>query len=96
MDQGSQTWYGPRTSVEHIVHAIVTERLHQTDKHGAENHTMGAWMLILEAELNEAKTATIKPRDGRDNVISEVVQVAAVCFAILEQYGVKEIPGRLV
>lgn len=81
------------------VRAVLAERRFQDAKHGhpANNpHTVGAWLLVLEAELNEAKLACIKGGVGRDNVIAEIVQVAATAIACLEQWGVDEIPGRTV
>lgn len=79
-----------------IFNALVAERNHQDNKHGVEGHSIGAWLLILEFELKEAKEAAIKPKTGRDNVISEVIQCMAVCMACLEQYGVEPIDGRQI
>jgi len=79
-----------------VIRAVMFERIHQIDKHGLGGHSIGAWLLIMEAELAEAKQAAIKPADGRDNVISEIIQVIATGFACLEQYGVKPIQGRQV
>ena len=79
-----------------IFNAVVRERNYQDNKHGVGNHSIGSWLLILEAELSEAKEAAIKPKTGRDNVISEVIQCMAVCVACLEQYGIEPINGRQV
>jgi hypothetical protein len=81
---------------EIIFREVSKEREFQLEKHGDEGHSIGAWLLIIEAELNEAKEAAIKPKTGRDNVINEVIQVMAVCCACLEEWGVEEIPGRTV
>lgn len=78
------------------VDAIHIERRFQDKKHGPDGHTIGGWLLILESELNEAKLAAIKPGNGRDNVIAEIVQIAAVCVAALEQYGIDPLEGRQV
>lgn len=76
--------------------AVIEEREFQDKKHGVEGHTLGAWALVIEAELDEFKLAIIKGGKGRDNVINELIQIAATCVAALEQHGVEEIPGRNV
>ena len=79
-----------------VFQEIVKEREFQDSKHGADGHSLGAWLLIVESELEEAKHAAVKPGAGRYNIISEIIQVAAVCFAALEQHGVKPLDGRRV
>lgn len=79
-----------------VVDSVLEERIHQIVKHGCGGHPIGSWLLIMEAELQEAKTAAIKPAEGRNNVISEIIQVIATGFACLEQHGVKPIEGRQV
>lgn len=84
------------TSAVEIIAAVAAERVHQISKHGTDGHSIGSWLLIMEAELEEAKMAAIKPAKGRDNVINEIIQVIATGFACLEQHGVKPISGRQV
>lgn len=79
-----------------IIGKVAEERRFQDVRYGPAGHSLGAWALILEAELNEVKEACIKPREGRDNVINEIIQVLAVGFAALEQHGVDPISGRNV
>lgn len=79
--------------------AIINERLFQDGKHGpitTNGHTIGEWIIIAEAELAEAKLALIKGGQGRDSVLSEMVQVAATIVAGLEQHGVREIKERSI
>lgn len=86
-------------SMHHVFDAIEAERKFQDEKHGHPSknpHSIGAWILIAEKELEEAKTACIKGAPGRDNVINELVQVAATIVACLQQHGVAELPGRTV
>lgn len=76
-----------------VLGAIGRERAYQDDKWGAiseHGHTLGEWLLILEAELLEAKVALIKGGEGRDSIRSELVQIAAVAIAALEQHGLEE------
>lgn len=70
-----------------VVEAVAAERRFQDTKHGTDPHELGTWVLLIEAELNEAKAALIKGGEGRNSVRSELIQVAALCFATLEQYG---------
>lgn len=77
--------------------AIGRERIYQDQKHGSlaeHGHTLGEWILIAEAELEEAKEALIKGGSGRDSVRSELVQVAATIVACLEQHGLSEPHNR--
>lgn len=77
------------------IHAIHDERQFQDQKFGpGSQHTIGEWILIMESELAEAKVAIIKGGEGRNSVLMEIVQVAAVAVACLEQHGVKEV-GRM-
>lgn len=81
-----------------VMAAIIEERQYQDNKWGsieAHPHTVGEWILLIEDELNEAKRALIKGGTGRDSVISELVQVAALALACLEQHGLEE-RGRSV
>ena len=84
---------------QHVFEAIQVERKFQDEKHGhpdANPHSIGSWLLTIEAELIEAKAACIKGGEGRDNVISEIIQIGALCVACLEQHGVESIKGRTV
>jgi len=44
--------------------------------------------------LNEVKSALLKGGEGRNSVKSELIQVAALCFAALEQHGLEDSKGR--
>lgn len=63
-------------------------------KQGPGGHELGAWLVILESELDEAKKALVhggsKSVKGRDTIRAEIVQIAAVAIAALEQHGVEE------
>lgn len=73
-----------------VAQAIAAERRYQDQKWGTVEerpHEVGAWLLILEGELNEAKLAWQKSAGDVDALI-ELVQVAAVAVACLEQHGI--------
>lgn len=74
-----------------VFQAIVNERRYQDEKFGVIDdtggHTLGEWLLLIESELQEAKEALIKGGTGRDSFRAELVQIAALCMACLEQHG---------
>lgn len=75
-----------------VIVALSQERVFQDSKHGSihqEPHTPAGWMLLIEAELHEARNAVIKGGLGRDSWRHELVQVAALCIAALEQHGLQ-------
>jgi hypothetical protein len=73
------------------VFAILTaERLHQTRKRGdldAHPLTVGEYLLVMQRELAEAVEAWAKGHPDDTAALCEVVQVAAVAVACLEQHG---------
>lgn len=84
-----------------VITAVLKERDFQDDKFGpitgAGGHTLGEWVLLIEDELAEAKKALIKGGKGRDSLRSELVQVAALAVACLEQHGTDDPhSGRLI
>jgi len=82
-----------------VLVAFLKERQFQDEKHGTikdKPHTLGEWLLIIEAELAEAKLALIKGGKGRDNVISEIVQIGACAMGALEEHGLEPIEKRAI
>jgi GDP-D-mannose dehydratase len=78
----------PSTRVE-VFAAIDRERLHQKRKWGHVEHSVQAWLLVVEEELAEAKRDWV--RTGKDEAaLRELVQVAACAVAALEEHGVFE------
>ena len=61
---------------------------------GPGGHELGAWCLVLRKELHEAEDAVIhggfQHARGRNSVRAELVQIAAVAVAALEQHGLEE------
>lgn len=72
-----------------VFEAIVAERARQDAKWGT-NHpqSLPGFLMVMESELDEAKRGWIKNVEGKHAPLNEVVQLAAVCFACLERYGV--------
>jgi hypothetical protein len=70
-----------------VINALLEERDFQDEKHRTSHHGMGTWLLLIESELDEAKLAAVKGGSGRNSVRHELVQVAALCVAALEDHG---------
>lgn len=88
-----------RLSFDDVIVLLRNERCYQDSKHGSiENcpHEAGTWLLLIEDELREAKNALIKGGNGRDTWTNELVQVAALCVAALEQHGMTDKEGRAI
>lgn len=77
-----------------IIEAIQQERDFQDLKHGTGHHNRATWTMLIEAELQEAKQAVIKGGLGRNSWANEVIQVAALCVAALEQHGITQGTGE--
>lgn len=69
---------------------IQDEREYQDNKWGSleeKSQSIPGYLLVLEAELAEAKAGWMKNKDGRNSCLNEILQIAAVAVACLEQYG---------
>lgn len=65
---------------------ITRERDYQKHKWGDTPHMVGEWLLIMQAELDEAKQAWVKNR-GDGKALDEILQVTSVGVACLEQHS---------
>ena len=87
----------PKSGKKEVFGAIIDERFYQDQKHGYGGHELATWLLLMESELEEAKRAVVKGGSGRDSALSEITQVAALCVAALEQFGLQaETSGRMI
>jgi hypothetical protein len=71
--------------------AIQRERAYQDRKWGSTDdhpHEVGGWITLLRRELREAEDAWCTQRDDAD-ALREILQVAAVAVACLQQHGVQ-------
>lgn len=76
-----------------VFDAVAAERRYQDRKWGSiteHPHSLGDWLLILEGEVKEAKAAWLKL--GTPATLLEVLQVAAVGVACLEDHGIVRRP----
>lgn len=70
---------------------------------GPGGHELASWLLVIRKELEEAEDAAIDGRPAkmmgakvplRNTVRAELVQIAAVCIAALEQHGLEGSEGE--
>jgi len=72
-----------------VFSAIAQERWYQDIKWGDEKpQSLAGYLLVIERELSEAKEGWNKDLPGKSAPLNELVQVAAVCVACLQRYGV--------
>jgi NTP pyrophosphatase (non-canonical NTP hydrolase) len=71
---------------EKILHYILQERQNQDDKWGIQHHSFDRWLSILGEEYGKVCKAVNenKPDEYRE----ELIQVAAVCIAMIEDFHV--------
>jgi hypothetical protein len=75
---------------DQVITAIAAERAYQDDKWGSlemKQQSVAGYLLVLERTLDHAKTGWVGNMDGRQSVLSEILQLAAVAVACLQQHG---------
>jgi hypothetical protein len=75
---------------EEIFNKINQEREYQDRKWGnidEHPHSIPGYLLIIRKELEEAEEGWMKNVPGRDSAMSEILQIAAVAVAAMEQHG---------
>lgn len=75
-----------------VMEAIKKERQHQDEKWGSldeKNQSIAGFLQILQGELYEAQLGWLKNREGRHSALAEILQVATVAVACLEQHGLE-------
>ncbi len=83
-----------KTEQIEIFAAIQNERKYQDKKWGHVRKDLPAWLLVMEAELAEAKEAWVKNKGPADmEALQEVLQVVACGVACLEDCGLWERPA---
>lgn len=81
------------TELKSVISAIKKERAYQDKKHGtiAERpKSLAGWLLIMQHKLGEALLAWNKSHSDKES-LRELLQVAAVGWACLEQYAFENI-----
>lgn len=77
-------------SFEEVVEKIRQERVYQNSKWGTvDEHpqSIAGYLLIMRKELEEAENGWMKNVSGRDSAMAEILQIAAVAVAAMEQHG---------
>lgn len=80
----------PKLSMGTVFELIRAERKHQDQKWGSleeKQQSCAGYLLILEAEIKEAKEGWEKNKEGKHSALREIIQVAATAVACLQQYG---------
>ena len=73
---------------KHVIQKVINERAHQDHKWGVQRHSPELWMSILMEEVGEAAKEILEENFSgykSSGLYGELVQVAAVAIAILEQ-----------
>lgn len=84
-------------TIEEVFEEIKKERAYQENKWGNfEQHpqSLPGYLLIMKKELEEAENGWMKNSTGRNHVLHEILQVAAVAIACLEEHGNKSSLGN--
>jgi hypothetical protein len=79
-----------KLSFDEVVASLKLEREFQDAKYGSidnKQQSVAGYLLVLEAELNEAKTGWLKNVEGKHSSLAEIRQIAAVAIACLQQHG---------
>lgn len=72
---------------EEAIRMVLAERAKQDRKWGVQNHDVPIWMEILTEEVGEVAKADLEFTFGdgkREDILAEMVQVAAVALAMIE------------
>jgi len=79
-----------KLSFDEVVQLVKAERDFQDNKWGTleqRQTSISSFILILEAELEEAKAGWCKNVPGKHSALRELIQVAAVAFACIQTHG---------
>lgn len=71
-----------------VFEAIDEERQYQDDKFGdKKEQSVAGFLVLIQNELDEARLGWAKDSKGRNSVMHEIRQIAAVCVGAMEKYG---------
>lgn len=85
-----EPWFEGNLGLQEVFEKIREERNYQDNKWGTlaeKPQSIPGWLLILRKELEEAEAGWMKNVRGRDSALGEIVQIAAVAVAALQQHG---------
>lgn len=88
-----QNFSAKKPTLQDVYAAIEEELAHQDDKWGKDDPQSAAgFLLIIQAELNEAIGGWMKNLPGKSACLNEIVQVAATAVAMMLRYGTSGTP----
>ena len=79
-----------KLTLEEVFELIKKERARQDAKWGPledRNQSLAGFLLVIEAELKEAKDGWLKNVPDEHSSLSELVQVAAAAIACIQKHG---------
>ena len=79
-----------KLTFDEVMNLVKEEREFQDSKWGSledKQQSIAGYLTVLQWELDEAKAGWMKNVPGKHSALSELVQVAAVAIACLQQYG---------
>jgi hypothetical protein len=77
-------------SRQEVFDKINEERDYQDNKWGSlqeRSQSLPGYLLIIRKELEEAEAGWMKNLPGRNSAMSEILQIAAVAVAAMQEYG---------
>lgn len=77
-------------TIEDVIKLVRLERYYQDNKWGTSEErtqSLPGYLLVMRKELEEAERGWLKGGDGRNSCLAEMLQVAAVAVAALEEHG---------
>ena len=69
-----------------VIEEVIRERERQNAKWGIQTHNAGTWLSILMEEVGEASRATHPHELSLENYRKELIHVAAVAVATVEDF----------
>ncbi len=81
-----------KMTFEEVIQCIKKERDYQDEKWGSldeREQSIPGYMLVLKKELVEAEDGWCKNVQGKHSSLAELIQVAAVAIACLQQHGIE-------
>ena len=77
-----------KLTMDDVFDLIRSERERQNAKWGVDKEqSCAGFLLVLESELAEAKAGWTKNVEGKHAAMREIIQLAAVAVAALQQHG---------
>jgi hypothetical protein len=75
-------------TLDEIIALVTQEQASQAIKWGSDRpQSLGGFLLIMQAELEEAIQGYVKDRNDKHSALNEIMQVVTVGINCLQRYG---------